>query len=119
MSKSFREKIPEVAVFIDAMRNAFGADLIDGQMRKGMRGEPTFYAYGNGYEVGTRDTSATSVIKWDERGLSYSVEPDWMTDARRYAIERGITIRSADRTNAHDIEREINDLRKIIAMGKP
>ena len=45
MSKiSMREQMPEVASFIDSLREAFGKDEIDIQIRKGMRGEPEFFA---------------------------------------------------------------------------
>lgn len=45
--------MPGTAAFIDAMREAFGADMINDQIRKGMKGEPTFYASENGHELGT------------------------------------------------------------------
>jgi hypothetical protein len=53
MSKSLRTQMPNVAAFVDGLRSAFGKDSIDGQIRKGMAGEPTFYAYENGHEIGT------------------------------------------------------------------
>lgn len=54
MSKpSMREQMPEVAAFIDSMRDAFGKEHIDQQIRKGMRGEPVFFARENGYQIGT------------------------------------------------------------------
>ena len=51
--KSMRTEMPNTAAFIDALRDAFGADMINDQIRKGMRGEPTFYANENGHELGT------------------------------------------------------------------
>lgn len=51
--KNMRTEMPGTAAFIDAMRDAFGADMINDQIRKGMRGEPTFYAKENGHELGT------------------------------------------------------------------
>lgn len=51
--KSMRTEMPGTAAFIDAMREAFGADMINDQIRKGMKGEPTFYASENGHELGT------------------------------------------------------------------
>lgn len=50
---SMREQMPVVAAWIDEMRKAFGAAHIDGVIKKGMRGEPVFYASENGYTVGT------------------------------------------------------------------
>lgn len=52
--KSLREDMPHVTVFIDSLRAAFGTEMIDKQIRRGMRGEPTFWASENGIEVGTR-----------------------------------------------------------------
>ena len=48
-----RDRMPNVAAFIDAMREAFGKAEIDKQIRRGMRGEPVFYAREGGKEVGT------------------------------------------------------------------
>ena len=49
-----REVMPQTAAFIDALRDAFGKDAIDGQIRKGMHGLPGFFhARENGHEVGT------------------------------------------------------------------
>jgi hypothetical protein len=50
---SLRDQMPATAEFVDAMRAAFGAEEIDGQIRKGLRGEPTFHAVEAGQEVGT------------------------------------------------------------------
>lgn len=51
--KNMRAEMPNTAAFIDALRNAFGTEMINEQIRKGMRGEPTFYAKENGHELGT------------------------------------------------------------------
>jgi len=53
-----RKEMPTIAAFIDSLRDAFGRDSIDKQIRKGMKGEPTFYASENGHEIGTRVTSS-------------------------------------------------------------
>jgi hypothetical protein len=60
---SMREEMPVTAAFIDRMRQAFGAEHIDGQIRKGMKGEPVFWASENGQEVGTKGRSGWKVIK--------------------------------------------------------
>ena len=52
-TKSMRADMPQTAAFIDSLRDAFGADMINEQIRKGMKGEPTFYARENGHELGT------------------------------------------------------------------
>lgn len=52
-NQSLRDKMPEVTAFIDSMREAFGKDHIDRQIRLGIRGEPVFYARENGHQIGT------------------------------------------------------------------
>ncbi len=55
MSKpSMREQMPQCAAFIDSLRDAFGKEHIDGQIRAGMRGEPVFFASENGHTIGTK-----------------------------------------------------------------
>lgn len=53
MSKSMREQMPQTAAFIDSLREAFGADMINEQIRRGLAGEPTFHAIEAGHELGT------------------------------------------------------------------
>lgn len=68
MSKqNLREKMPVVTAFIDSLREAFGKEMIDDQIRKAVRDkQPTFWARENGHEIGTRgDSSATSRVTWD------------------------------------------------------
>lgn len=50
---NLRDEMPLTAAFIDAMRETFGVDEINDQIRKGMHGRPTFWASENGHEVGT------------------------------------------------------------------
>lgn len=64
---SMREEMPITAAWIDRMRKAFGAEHIDGQIRKGMKGEATFWASENGHTVGTEGRQGWRVIK-DEMG---------------------------------------------------
>lgn len=54
MSGSLRETMPKVAAFIDDMREAFGKEMIDLQIRRGLKGEGTFYARENDVEVGSK-----------------------------------------------------------------
>lgn len=51
---SLRETMPETAAWIDQLRDAFGADAIDGSIRKGLQGTPTFWAEEAGQQVGAR-----------------------------------------------------------------
>jgi hypothetical protein len=51
--KELKEKMPVIAAFIDQLVEAFGKEEIHGQIRKGLQGEPTFWASENGHEIGT------------------------------------------------------------------
>lgn len=57
-----REQMPNVAAFIDQMREVFGRDAVDPSIREGMRGKPTFWAKENGYEIGTPIRSELEVV---------------------------------------------------------
>ena len=57
MAKPLRDTMPECAAFIDACREAFGADGINASIKAGMDGQPTFYASENGRTVGTKSAS--------------------------------------------------------------
>ena len=57
MAKPLRDTMPECAAFIDACRQAFGADGINASIKAGMDGQPTFYASENGRTVGTKCAS--------------------------------------------------------------
>ena len=45
--------MPTVAGWIDDLRAAFGAALVNEAIRGGMAGHPTFFARENGHQVGT------------------------------------------------------------------
>lgn len=49
---SLRAEMPTVAAWIDDLRAAFGAESINGQIRRGLAGEPVFHASEGGREVG-------------------------------------------------------------------
>jgi len=50
-----RRAMPTVAGWVDGLRAAFGADVIDGAIRAGMRGEANkFFAAEAGHQVGTQ-----------------------------------------------------------------
>ena len=51
---SMREQMPMTAAWIDSLRAAFGKDMIDQQIRRGMKGDPVFFASENGHSIGTR-----------------------------------------------------------------
>ena len=50
---SLRQDMPVTAAWIDAMREAFGVEHINAQIKKGTAGGQAFYAVENGIEVGT------------------------------------------------------------------
>ena len=51
--KPLRQAMPETAAFIDALREAFGADTINDAIRAGMQGGSDFHAIENGHEIGS------------------------------------------------------------------
>jgi dienelactone hydrolase len=51
--KPMRQAMPTVAGWIDNLRAAFGADMIDAAIRAGIAGQHTFHAREGGREVGT------------------------------------------------------------------
>ena len=62
-AKPLRESMPETAAFIDACRDAFGADAINTSIRLGMQGYPDwFYAQEGGNEAGTAFNSSKQGI---------------------------------------------------------
>lgn len=64
---SLREQMPVVSDWIDRMRDAFGKEHIDAQIRAGIKGKPVFFASENGHTVGTKPKRGWRVLK-DERG---------------------------------------------------
>lgn len=67
-SKPLREAMPEVAGFIDGLRDVFGRDSIDVSLARGLAGEPTFFASESGREVGTR-VSCAQTDEWRAVGV--------------------------------------------------
>lgn len=52
-TRNLRESMPLVTAFIDECREAFGAEMVNAQIKLGMQGAQTFHARENGIEVGT------------------------------------------------------------------
>lgn len=78
MSKgSMRERMPVTAAWIDAMRRAFGAKVVDEAMRRGMRGEQGFHATENGHEVGTPVYRGVSLDRTPEPYIRRMGEVAW------------------------------------------
>lgn len=74
MSKPLRDSMPCVASFIDECRAAFGAELINEQIRKGMHGSPAFYASENGIEAGTKMPEPKKFITADRMVIRSDAE---------------------------------------------
>lgn len=75
--KELREKMPEIAAWVDQMVDAFGKDCVHGQIRRGLAGEPTFFAQENGHAVGTPVGQGVRYqVRWNEQGISEVVN-DW------------------------------------------
>jgi hypothetical protein len=118
MSSNMRDQMPMTAAFIDEMREAFGKESIDAQIRLGMAGAPTFFARENGVQAGTRDTRSVVCVRWDEKGISYATPADWILDARELAKRRGIDIKPGNPDVWGDEDREAKELRNMIATLK-
>ena len=65
--------MPEVAAFVEKLRAAFGHEVINGAIRRGKAGEPTFYARENGHAVGTASPANENVwrVNADLRDRQY------------------------------------------------
>lgn len=97
MTKKLREQMPEVTKFIDSLRAAFGPDCIDQQIRKGMKGETTFWASENGHTVGTRDMRQKTIVCRDQHGIAFSVDV-----AEGELIHEAIAKKLKERSNMGD-----------------
>lgn len=64
-AKPLRETMPQCAAFIDELREVFGAEEINAQIKLGMQGAQTFHARENGHEVGTRFSEPVKYITAD------------------------------------------------------
>jgi hypothetical protein len=118
MKKNLRQEMPTITAIVDMVREIAGKEAVDQNIRAGLNGKPLFWARENGHELGTRDTSQTSVIRYDERDLPYLAEPHWMTDARIAARRLGISIPPANKNNPKDVEREAQALRNVLEKAK-
>jgi hypothetical protein len=69
-----KQKMPQVAAFIDSLCEVFGKEAIHAQIRKGLNGAPTFYAQENGYEIGTHVASGTGITWHAVTGCAIDIE---------------------------------------------
>ena len=51
--KPLRQRMPKTAEFVDACREAFGAEAVDRALRNAIAGGSDFYATENGHSIGT------------------------------------------------------------------
>lgn len=71
MSKGrLREEMPEIAAWVDDLRQAFGEEYINKIIAAGMKGEPVFSVSKNGRTIGTPVLIGDKVIR-DENGNPY------------------------------------------------
>ena len=111
-----RERMPRTARYIDWMRERMGEKVTNDLIKRAMRGEPgCFFSQENGLTFGTRDTRVTSIVRWDEWGVAYSVDPPWMIEALQLASQRGITIERLDPSDPDETDRLAVQLREILA----
>ncbi|HVL76316.1 MAG TPA: hypothetical protein VM406_09885 [Noviherbaspirillum sp.] len=111
---SLREQMPETAAFLDALRDAFGKDAIDAQVRAAFAGAPTFWAM-EGRRLGVRITEHTCEVYRDARDMARARRARWMDDAQEVAQRMGIEIPRADVDDHQALQAEAQALREMIA----
>lgn len=118
--KDLRAEMPESAAFIDRMRAAFGKDMVDLQIRRALKGEPTFFAIENGVMIGAINTRSRWHVLWNKRGISYTIEADWICWARLIGLQHGEQLPRLD-PNANDSENHLiaDRARAILAAATP
>ncbi|MCB4349361.1 hypothetical protein LA345_36740 (plasmid) [Burkholderia vietnamiensis] len=67
--KRKRDRMPQIAAFVESLADAFGREYIEDLVRRGQQGEPTFFASENGIEVGTRSPNPVTVWRCDLKAL--------------------------------------------------
>lgn len=75
-SRNLRESMPLVTTLIDELREAFGTDEINAQIKLGIQGAQTFHASENGIEVGTRFAEPVKYITADKMVIRDKEYPD-------------------------------------------
>lgn len=91
-----KHPMPEIAMFVAELRQAFGDATIDQAVARGKSGEPTFFARGNGRTVGTKAADAVNSWRVDDslrdryfcRGCDGSCIRDRRTVQSTQMIER-------------------------------
>jgi hypothetical protein len=56
--------MPEVARFVDTLRDAFGREAVDPSLSLGLGGEPMFFAAEAGRRVGTAHADSATTAVW-------------------------------------------------------
>ncbi len=71
---SLRDDMPETAAAIDWFRSAFGAEMVNAQIKKSMQGEPTFHAVEGDKVFGTKMDESGRFLTVD-RYLALGIKP--------------------------------------------
>lgn len=115
-----RAVMPETASFVDRLRVAFGEVEINRQIRGGLKGKSTFWAIENGVQIGTRDMSYRWIVLSDKRGNPYTIEADWIYQARLIGRAKGELLPTMDPNGCDkDSHRIANRAREIMAEATP
>ena len=72
---NLRSQMPLTAAWIDAMREAFGVEAINGPIRAGMRGKSGFWPSEAGFEVGTRTPQRGTAVTPSWRQKEKTAKP--------------------------------------------
>jgi hypothetical protein len=116
---NLREKMPNVTAFIDSVRETFGQDSTNSIIKRGLVGEPVFWARENGYEIGTLDMRSNPYVFIDHKDVVHFELPHWMRFAREEAIRLGVQVRPCEERSQDDAYREANELRAFMGTRKP
>lgn len=65
---SMREKMPTVACWLDTRRRVYGEDYVNSVVRRGLNGEPVFYAQENGHTLGKLPKKTRYSVGLDKSG---------------------------------------------------
>ena len=69
-AKPMRQAMPRVAEFVDAVREAFGADAVNRAIRNGMAGGADFFASEAGHTVGHHAAAPGASFSFDDLQIS-------------------------------------------------
>jgi len=79
---NMREKMPLTAMFVDEMRAAFGTEMVNRQIKRGLAGQETFFAEEAGHRVGTETPESKNYVLVSEMAFR-APQPEPKQWARR------------------------------------